>query len=156
MAVPHTPSEAVRDLVVSALSSHCLCSRGRAAFHHQTNCVHLWQWWPSATTGPNGCPDVGFPILRSGLSFAPNSRSSKRQLTSGTLNIRSQSFKISDLNFQLEKLGRKGKSNKVSREQVRQGWEFLLRKTNTEMQIFEDQTCFSENIIQITNRGKTI
>ena len=51
----------------------------------------------SPTTGPNGCPDVGFPIFRSGLSFDPNSRSSKHQLTSGTLNIRSQSFKISDL-----------------------------------------------------------
>lgn len=102
--------------MVSALSSHCLVVEEELlSIIRPTACISGSDD-ASPTTGPNGCPDVGFPILRSGLSFAPNSRSSKRQLTSGTLNIRSQSFKISDLNFQLEKLGKRKENQTKSAE----------------------------------------
>lgn len=149
----HTPSEAGRGLVVSALSSHRLVVKEELLSIIRPIAFISGSGDPSPTTGPNGCPGVGFPILCSVLSIAPNSQPSKSQLTSGTLDLRSQSFKISDLNFQLEKLGKRKENQTKSTEgnsKDKDGnscYGIQMQK----MEIFEDQTCFSENIIQIIN-----
>ena len=112
----HTHSEAERGLVVSSLGSHRPIVEKELFSTIRPTAFISSSGDASPTTVPNGCPDVGLPILCSVLSMPPNSLPSKSQLTSGTLNIRSQSFKISDLNFQLEKLGKRKENQTKSAE----------------------------------------
>lgn len=127
----HTHSEAERGLVVSSLGSHRPVVEKELFSTIRPTAFISSSGDASPTTVPNGCPDVGLPILCSVLSMPPNSLPSKSQLTSGTLNIRSQSFKISDLNFQLEKLG---KERKIKQSQQKE-----TIKTRMEILVMENK-----------------
>lgn len=150
----HIHSEARRGLVVSSLGSHCAVVEEELLSTIRPTAFISGSGDASPTTGPNGCPDVGLPILCSVLSIPPNSRPSKSQLTSGTLNIRSQSFKISDLNFQLEKLGKRKENQTKSAEGNHKDKDGNSCYGKQIQKIEMSKTrlwhfCFSENIIQI-------